>query len=123
MVSQALDKKAERVLTKAVFKVSEVLGLTRDELATILGTSTSTLSRAVTGGVLAVEGSKQEELALILVRIWKGIDTMTGGNAQAAHIWFNSSNAHLNAAPAELVKKTEGLIRVANYLDAFRARI
>lgn len=110
------------VVTKAVTRAASALGLTQRELARVLGVSEATVSRLTHGKTLDPE-KKEGELALLLVRIFRSLDALVGGSAEAARAWFSAENLHLGGVPRERVQTTEGLVHVAQYLDAVRGKL
>ncbi len=108
------------VLTKAVLRVAKALDLSQRNLARILGVSEATVSRFLTSAHL-LPTRKEGELALLLVRIFRGLDALVGGDERKIRTWFHSHNLHLGGVPAERVQTVEGLVDVATYLDAMRA--
>lgn len=113
---------AEQVVTKAVRRAAEALGLSQRELAKVLGVSDATVSRLARGKVLAAD-RKETELALLLIRVFRSLDALVGGSEGALRAWFSAPNAHLAGIPRERVQTTEGLVHVAQYLDAMRGRL
>lgn len=120
--SLASDEDRARVLTKAVRRVAEYLSLTHRDLATILGTSEATVSRFAQGRVIPYP-SKEGELAALLVRLYRSLDTVVGGQPDKAQRWFRAENTHLNGIPATRVRSVEGLVDVLHYLDAMRGKL
>lgn len=58
---------------------------------------------------------------MLLVRLFRSLDSITGGSKEAAKTWLNSENsAFAGRKPAELIETAEGLVRVVAYLDASR---
>jgi hypothetical protein len=109
------------VLSKAVVRTAEALALTHGRLASILGVSPATASRLANGRYELVEGRKEWEFAILLVRLFRSLDSIVGTEA-AARAWLHGENRALGARPSELILTTEGLVRVVQYLDASRAR-
>jgi len=112
------------VVSKALLRAAEVLGLTSTELAGIIGTSESTLSRVRhrKRGPIPL-GSKEGELALLFLRVFRSLDALVGGNAAHAQAWLRAENHHVGGAPLRRMKKIEGLVDVVEYLDAMRGTI
>lgn len=110
------------VLTKALLRAAAALGLSRRELARIIGISEPTLSRAARGRHLD-PASKPGELAALFLRAYRSLDALLGGDAGKARLWLRAANAHLNAVPAELMAHAAGLALVVEYLDAARGRM
>jgi transcriptional regulator with XRE-family HTH domain len=123
VTSQAASAAREaEVLSKAVTRAAERLGVSQGRLARILGVSAASVSRLYSGRYRLDARRKEWELALLFVRAFRSLDSIVG-NDEAARAWLNSENSGLNSRPAELIDKTEGLVRVVRYLDASRGRI
>ena len=110
------------VLTKAVARAAERLDISRAVLARILGVSAPTVSRLYNGEYKLDERRKEWEFALLFVRVFRSLDSIVG-NEQAARQWLNSENRGLNGRPVDLIRETEGLVRVVHYLDASRGLV
>ena len=113
---------AATVLTKAVRRVAEGLGISQKDLARILGVSAATVSRLGAGRTIN-PAAKEGELALLLIRVFRSLDAMVGGDEQKARAWFRAPCALLAGVPAELVNRVSGLAAVAEYLDAMRGHL
>lgn len=110
------------VLSKAVARAAERLGVSRSLLAKVLGVSPATITRLYDGGYRLGAGRKEWEFALLFVRAFRSLDSIVGDEATARQ-WLNSENRGLNGRPIELIRTTEGLVRVVHYLDASRALV
>ena len=113
---------ASAVLGKAVGRVAERLHISKAVLASILGVSPATITRFYHGEYLLAQNRKEWEFALLLVRVFRSLDSIVGDEATARK-WLNSENRGLNGRPIELITSTEGLVRVVQYLDASRGVI
>jgi hypothetical protein len=109
-----------QVLTKATCRVALQLGLGKAELAKVIGVSPSSATRMYAGTWTIQEQTKPWELAALLVRVFRSVDALVGGNEKHVKQWFRAENTHLGASPSSLVFKVEGLTSVARYLDAMR---
>jgi len=120
--SPALDEAS--VVSKALLRASEVLGLSSAELAEIIGTSESTLSRIRNRkrGPIPL-GTKEGELALLFLRVFRSLDALVGGSEAHAKAWLHAENRHVGGVPLRRMKTIEGLVDVAEYLDAMRGTI
>lgn len=116
-------QKAKQVLSKALLRVVEKMEITRRELSAIQGISEASISRLYDGSRLISPASKEGELATLLLRIYRSLDSVFGGNEIQCRFWFRSYNHHLKAIPAEQVKNIQGMIAVASYLDAMRGKL
>lgn len=116
----ATGQRRAEVLTKAVVSVAARLGLGQGQLAKAIGVSPATASRMWAGTSLLDDESKPFELGALLVRIFRSLDALVGGNETHVREWFHAQNEHLGGAPDRLVLTVEGMTNVARYLDAVR---
>ncbi|MDS7596439.1 MbcA/ParS/Xre antitoxin family protein [Agrobacterium tumefaciens] len=112
-----------RVVTKAVIAATDRLGLNAARTADILGLSAPTISRMKRLDFLLEPGSKPFELAVLLIRVFRSLDAITGGDEAVAKNWLRNHNIALGAAPADMLATITGLIDVLSYLDARRAPV
>jgi hypothetical protein len=108
------------VLTRAALRAAERLGLAQKELASLLGVSPSTVSRF--GQRPLDPRSKEGELAVLFVRLYRSLDALVGGQDEAARRFMHADNSHLGGPPARLVQTVTGLVHVLEYLDAMRGK-
>ena len=111
------------VLTGAVLRAAALLEISQAGLAQILGLSPSTISRMANGAYALDEQKKEWELGALFVRLFRSLDAVIGSNDSAARNWLNGENSGLAGRPLELIRGTEGLVRVVQYLDAARGRL
>ena len=109
---------ATATLTKAFLKAGKALGLTQDELGAVIGRDRTLFRR---GGV--DPSSKGGELALLLIRLYRSLYALVGGQDSDLKHWMHTENRHTGGVPAEQVKSVAGLIHVVEYLDAIRGKI
>jgi hypothetical protein len=110
------------VVTAAVLSAADRLGLRNRHLAAVLGTSEASVSRLQSGRGLEPE-SKEGELALLFLRLYRSLDALVGGDDEKARAWLHADNEHLQGVPAQRIKTVEGLVDVVQYLDAMRGRL
>jgi len=113
---------ADAVLTRAVRSAAARLGLRNRQLAEVLGTSEASISR-LSGDRTIDPSSKEGELALLLLRLFRSLDALVGGDEEQARAWLGAHNHHLGAVPLERIVSVEGLVDVVRYLDALRGRL
>jgi transcriptional regulator with XRE-family HTH domain len=111
------------VLAKGTVRAAEALGLSQTEVAAILGSSAASISRTFAGGRVIDPGSAEGRHALLLVRMFRSLDTLVGGDGEKARLWLRALNRHLGAAPIRLLASTQGLVHVAEYLDGMRGTL
>ena len=115
----APDRRA--VLTKAVLRAAERLDISGRLLAEVLGVSEGGVSRFRNGEAALADHGKPFELAALLVRAFRSLDAITGGDEGVARAWLTAPNTALGARPAERIASAQGLVDVVTYLDARRA--
>lgn len=110
------------VLAKAVLSAAARLGLRHRHLATVLGTSEASISRVQRGRGID-PASKEGEIALLFLRMYRSLDALVGGDDTQAQQWLHAENVHLGGVPADRIVRVEGLVDVVQYLDAMRGRL
>ncbi len=110
---------SQSVLTKAVSRAAERLQISKALLASILGLSPATITRLYSGEYVLDQKRKEWDFALLFVRAFRSLDSIVN-NDETARVWLNNPNLALNARPIDLIKQTEGLVRVVQYLDTSR---
>lgn len=113
---------ADAVLAKAVLSTREQLGLTQQELAGIIGVHRTAITRWTEAGGLRAQ-SKTGELALLLVRCYRALYALFGGNLEDMRHFLRTENRHLAGVPLEMMGQVQGLVRVVEYLDAIRGKV
>ena len=111
------------VLTKAALRAAERLNLNGKQLSAILGVSEPTISRLKRGDTTLEAGSKTFEFAALLVRAYRSLDAITGGDEAVARVWMTADNTALMGRPLDRMATIQGLVDVTTYLDARRAPI
>lgn len=109
-------------LTNAVMRAAGFLGISQAIVASVLGISTASVSRMASGGYVLDTHRKEWEFAVLFVRLFRSLDAILGHDEQA-RLWLTHDNLALGGKPLELIRTTEGLVRVVHYLDATRGRI
>src|SRR4051812_35906244 len=110
------------VLAKATLSAAERLGLRSRQLARIIGSSEASISRLQHGRDLE-PASKEGELALLFLRLFRSLDALMGGDDTKAQAWLSAPNREFSVAPVERIMTVEGLVDVVQYLDAMRGRL
>lgn len=109
------------VLAKATARASVLLGLPGAALSRIIGVSEPTVSRILKGRRSLDPKSKEGELSLLLVRVYRSLDPLVGTDDQKRKDWMHSHNKALGGVPAQLIERADGLVATLNYLDGMRA--
>ena len=106
-----------RVLSRALRRAGKALGLSQVQIGQAIGRGRTSLS-----GPIAPE-SKPGELAALLVRCYRSLYVLVGGDEVAMGHWMTTRNLHTGGVPAEQVLEVQGLVRVTEYLDAVRGKL
>jgi hypothetical protein len=114
---------AQRTLTQAVLQGAELLGVPQSQLAAILGLSPATVSRMTSGHYVLQPDRKEWQLAALFVRLFRSLDSITGGRDDLSRAWLHSHNHALAGTPITLLPQIESFVRVVQYLDGKRAAI
>lgn len=110
----SLDSAA--VLAKAVQRAGKALGLNATQVGAIVGRDRGSIRRGIE------PESKPGELGLVLVRLYRSLYALMGGDPEAIRHWMGTMNRHTGGVPAEQILTVAGLLRVVEYLDAIRGR-
>jgi hypothetical protein len=114
----AVKPAPDQVLGTAVLRASERMGLSRADLAKVIGRDRSSISRS---GV--DPESKAGELAKILIRCYRALAVMVDDNPQQIREWLSTRNRHTGGVPEQQLKSVAGLVAVSEYLDAIRGKV
>ena len=123
LIKHEKDKSCDKkhVLAKALSRMAVQLDLSLQELSAIIGPSESTLRRLFcTPNRTLDPKSKEGQLALLLLRLYRSLNILFGGNTEQCQLWLRSNNTYLNAVPINLIQSIEGLIFTIQYLDAMK---
>lgn len=107
-----------QVLGRALVRAGKDLGLTQADLGAVVGRDRTAISRQSLD-----PASKSGELALLLIRAYRALFVLVGGDPKQMKHWMHTRNQHVGGVPAELVRSVQGLSRVVEYLDAIRGRL
>ncbi|MCP0913304.1 MULTISPECIES: antitoxin Xre/MbcA/ParS toxin-binding domain-containing protein [Legionella] len=113
----------DAILTKAILKMANFYGLNGKELSEILGISEATATRLHQGKKQLAADTKEGEMALLLLRLYRSLNALVGNNHEKAKAWLRSDNYYFHKKPLEQIKTIAGLVAVVNYLDAMRGKI
>lgn len=111
------------IVTKAVLRAADRLGLTGTELGAVLGLSKASVSRLGAARQVLTPGTKPFELALHLIRLYRSLDALAGNDATYPSWWLRQANRWLGEVPAVAITTVRGLIATVDHVDAFRARV
>ncbi len=109
------------VLSKALMRSAAYLGLNGAQLAAAIGVSESSVSRLANGSRALELGTKEAELAALLIRCFRSLDALVGGDDAQRRAWMATYNRALNGVPRDLTASAQGLVNTLAYLDRMRA--
>lgn len=109
------------ILSRALVRAARIAGLTQRDLARVLGISEATATRIARGRSIDPD-SKEGELAVLFLRMFRSLDAILGGHEENMRRWMHAENLHVRGVPAEMIESVTGLLHVVEYLDAVRGR-
>jgi hypothetical protein len=115
-VAQDVDQAS--VLAEALINAGKHLGMSQADLGAVIGRDRTAISRGRID-----PASKAGELALLLIRCYRALYVLVGGNPEHMRHWMQTENLHTGGVPAEQVKTVQGLTTVLEYLDAMRGKL
>lgn len=113
----ALDQKM--ILAKAVLNAAEQLDIKQVQLAAILGVHRSTIKRLKVTPHLDPT-SKQGELALLFIRIYRGLFALADGDADWMRHFMNTPNRVIGGIPVKQIESINGLVAVLEFVDSYK---
>ena len=122
-IPAAAPPERSAVVGKAVARAANLLGLTNAVLARTIGISEATAARLRAGTYALAPGTKPYELSLLLIRLFRSLDAVMGGDETSLRSWMASENRALGGVPRDLVQTAAGLVAAVDYVDAARARV
>jgi hypothetical protein len=108
------------VLGKATIRAAQALFMSNAALSRVIGFSEPTIGRIAAGRGIDPK-SKEGQLALLLVRVFRSLDPLVGADSQKRQDWLRSHNQALNGVPLNLMETPQGLVHTLSYLDGMRA--
>ena len=113
--AQSIDDSA--VLSKSLLNAGKALGMSQTQLGNVIGKDRTSIARGID------PKSKAGELALLLIRCYRGLFVLVGGSSEDMKHWMHTENRHTGGVPVQQVQKIQGLNHVVEYLDAMRGKV
>lgn len=110
------------VLSKAILRAADQLGLNQTEIGAAIGMHRTSISKLKSHAVLSPD-TKEGELALYVIRIARALFALTGGDEAWIKRFMRSHNQMTGGVPAEQISKINGLTTVLRYVDAIRGKV
>lgn len=112
------------VLAGAVSESAQRLCICPADLGRIIGVSRPVAGRLLRGKARLRLGSKTWELAVLVVRVYRALIVLSGGDDHLAQRWLHAPNlAFAQERPIDVLQRIDGLTRVLAYLDTHCARL
>lgn len=111
------------VLTKATLNAARLLGLNNSELSQVLHLSPATVSRIGSSARTIDPRGYEGESALLLIKIFRALDQLVGGDADARLAWMGAYNRALGSTPKEAILTVEGIVYTKNYLYGMKGAV
>ncbi len=120
MINRDMESKENKafVLGEAVLNAGAKLGLSPEEVGRITGRNRTTIVR---NGI--DPSTKNGQLALLLVRVYRGLYVLVGGRDDDMKHWMHTRINSLQGIPCEIINDVSGLVRVVQYIDAMRGKV
>jgi hypothetical protein len=110
-----------RVLAKSLFKVSEKLELGTYQLADALGLDEQGINKLKKQKLLDPK-EKKGKVAIKIILIARGLDSLTGGDKDWMRAFMHSSNSGTGGIPANQIATNDGLIKVLDYVNEMKRK-
>ena len=123
-MTEAMAQQTVAELVTAAFVVAgRELGLSLALMAAIIGVSSSTMKN-FSRGAATIASTKDQELSLGFIRVYRALFAILGGNQEQMRYWMKTPNRHFNnQVPTDLAGNYQGLAELNVYLDAMRGRV
>lgn len=109
-----------QVFSTAMARIADLWGFSNTKLGAVLGLSPATVSRMRSGRAVLDPASKAFEAGQYLLRLFRGLDALMGGDEDASRRWLSTRNIDLDARPLDLIDSFSGLTAVCDYVDGYR---
>lgn len=106
-------------MTRATLRAAKAWGLSRTELASIIGLSEASIARLESGTRWLARDTKQFEFAALFVRSYVAASTVYASSKASPYAWPRQPSTGLNGAvPLDLMKTVAGLVYVCNFIES-----
>ena len=112
---------SKAVLGKAVLRAAEHLHLSQSQLAIVLRMDVVAITQLQNQSEID-PNSKQGKLALLLIRLYQALYTLTGSDREWIDHFLTSENRVTGGIPANQIETMDGLISILNFVESIRAK-
>jgi hypothetical protein len=106
-----------QVVTRATVIAAERLQLSTGTLAGALGVSEAAVLQMARLDHVLQKGSEPFERAVLLLRLFRSLTALAGGDEAVPRSWLLSKNTAIGAIPAQKILSRAGLNEVVAYLE------
>lgn len=121
MSSIAIQPDPQTVLAQAILKTADQLGLSKAQLASVIGTELNTIHQMENSAELD-PSSPQGESALLLIRLYQGLSAQMSDDPEWISYFMNTFNTASGDIPVQQIQTREGLVKVLNVIEAMKNR-
>lgn len=105
------------VLSKSTLNAAKFLGLSHTELAQLLGISELSVSQLEASTGFIDPCGHEGERAVTLIRIFRALDALVGGDEEARITWMSTQNSAIGDVPKQAIQTFSGLVQTMTYLE------
>ena len=111
----------ELVLIKPLERVANILGLSEEETANIIGCSVAQLETKILKNTIGFSPSSVRK-STYLIRLFVALSQLYGNDAQTMRNWLRFSHTHLHPTPLEFINSENALLEAVEYSERSLSR-
>ena len=111
------------VVTKAVLRAANRLGVSNKALAADIGLSEASVSRMGSGTYTLASGDKAFDLAVLFVRLFRALDAIVRWRRRRRAGVASERERGARRHASRVIQSVPGLVHAVSYLDARRALV
>ena len=115
-LSQPINR--SRLLAKTSWKAAQQLGLKPEQFVRILHLECVDMDLS-DASLMLDPNSQSGEIAIIVIRIYRAVYSLNGGDIKWMHRFLNSPNLLTGGVPIEQMETMHGLLSVLKAVEAF----
>lgn len=116
------DQRDSKPLLKAVRAMGRAYDFTAIELSRITGIEAVDLESAGDEERTKTLNADQTQAAQEILRLHKELSAIFGQDARTASGWLHTKNLDFDARPVDIIRTTEGIEKVCDYLRDYQSR-
>ena len=115
-LSQPINR--SKLLAKASWKAAQQLGLKPEQFVRILHLECVDMDLS-DASLMLDPNSQSGEIAIIVIRIYRAVYSLNGGDIKWMHHFLNSPNSLTGGVPIDQMESMNGLLSVLKAVEAF----